>query len=157
MSKRETLIEWLKNHSGQDVTTAGVATDLGWSRTEATQTLHGLIRHGMGGSLRRTGQSTWLYLPPRTGKVSRVDDTATDVPIGFRSEVQVTGKYRTPGGEVAFLLAVLRDGDDTGLRLMAHPYVEVEFTAATGAQYEILDETVVHPTSSQTNETNSRP
>lgn len=141
MSKREKLIEWLKEHSSEDITTAGVATDLGWSRTEATQALHGLVRHGMAGSLRRTGQSTWIYQPPRVGKVSRVDETSTDVPIGFRSEVQVTGRYRTPGGEMAYLLAVLREGSDTGLRLMAHPYVEVEFTAPVGGQYEILDET----------------
>jgi hypothetical protein len=141
MSKREAAIEWLKKHPNEDITTAGVAEEMGWTRTEATQTLHGLVRYGMGGSLRRTGQSTWIYQPPRTGKVARTDDTATDIPVGFKGEVQVTGKYKTPGGEVSYLLAVLRSGKDTGLRLMAHPYVEVEFTAPTGGEYEILDET----------------
>ena len=141
MSKREQLLEWLKQHPNEDLTTAGVAEALSWSRGEATQTLHGLVRHGMGGILRRTGQSTWIYQPPRTGRVSQVDDVATQVPIGFRSEVQVTGRYRSPGGEVAYLLAVLRNGEDTGLRLMAHPYTEVEFTAPSGATYEILDTT----------------
>jgi hypothetical protein len=140
-SKRETLIEWLKGHRNEDITTAVVAKELGWTRTEATQTLHGLIRYGMGGSLSRTGQSTWLYQPPKTGKVAHVADAATDVPIGFRAEVQVTGRYKTPRGELSYLLAVLRDGKDTGLRLMAHPYSEVEFTAPTGADYEILDRT----------------
>lgn len=142
MSKREQLLEWLKQHPSEDLTTAGVAEALGWTRSEATQTLHGLVRHGMGGRLRRTGQSTWIYQPPRTAKVAQVDDVATEVPVGFKSEVQVTGRYRTPGGEHAYLLAVLRGGEDTGLRLMAYPYVEVEFTAPTGATYEILDTTL---------------
>ena len=134
MSKREDMIGWLKQHPREDITTSQAADELGWSRTEVQQALHGLVRHGMGGRLRRTGQSTWIYQPPETTEVTPQVDVATDIPVGFDSHVMVTGRFEGAFGH-QYLLAVLRDGADTGLRLLATPISRIEFSPPPGAVY----------------------
>ena len=130
------MLTWLKDHPNEDITTSEAAEALGWSKTETTQTLHGLIRYGMAGQLSRTGQSTWLYRPPATKRLMQTDDVSFDVPVGFRGEVMVVERFTLDNGGHQFLLAVLRDGEDTGLRLLSQPIVANEFTAPPGARYE---------------------
>ena len=59
-----------------------------------------------------------------------------DVPVGFIGQVRVTRKHTYDHGGHSYLLAILRDGKDTGLRLMAYPIHEVEFQAVPDGAYE---------------------
>lgn len=135
ISRREAAVEYLKAHPGEDLTTNEVALALDITRAQAAQTLHGLIRHGLGGQLRRTGQSTWIYQPPVTASLRANEELATEVPVGFRGYVQITAKIGN------WYLAALVDPTDQykdrGLRLWVKPVVgEIEFEMPNGAQYD---------------------
>lgn len=135
MSLREQIIGWLKEHPQEDITTTQVAEDLGWNRPQVQQALHGLIRYGMGGQLRRTGQSTWIYQPPTARRLVVRDDVATDIPVGFEGSYRVTAKFEGNHG-VTYLLAIIRDGEDTGLCLMATAVFGMEWLAPPGLVYQ---------------------
>lgn len=135
-SRREEAVEFLKANPGEDITTNEVAEALEVTREQAAQTLHGLIRHGLGGQLHRTGQSTWIYQPPVTMSLRTDGELTTTVPVGFRAHIQISAKIGN-----WYIAAVVDPSDDyrdRGMRLWVQPVNgTIEFEPPAGAQYDL--------------------
>ena len=61
---RERTIEWLIDHGPGRFTVNHVAKDLGLSRRQTLNSLHGLARGGLTHQLARSGSGMWEYTPP---------------------------------------------------------------------------------------------
>ena len=61
---RERTIEWLIDHGPSRFTVNHVAKDLGLSRRQTLNSLHGLARGGLTDQLSRAGAGMWEYHPP---------------------------------------------------------------------------------------------
>ena len=61
---RERTIEWMIDHGPGRFTVNQVAKDLGLSRRQTLNSLHGLARGGLTDQLTRAGTGMWEYQPP---------------------------------------------------------------------------------------------
>ena len=103
---RERTIEWLIDHGAGQFTVNHVAKDLGLSRRQTLNSLHGLARGGLIDQLKRVGTGMWEHHPPDVQQRRTAD---ADVE---RNNNQRPGMIRElPMGFVAHFRVVARAGD----------------------------------------------
>ena len=104
---RERTIEWLIDHGPGQFTVNHVAKDLGLSRRQTLNSLHGLARGGLTDQLERAGAGMWEYHPPD------VHHNRADYVDVEHNDGQRPGMIRElPMGFVAHFRVVARFGDE---------------------------------------------
>ena len=101
---RERTIEWLIDRGPGRFTVNQVAKDLGLSRRQTLNSLHGLARGGLTDQLERAGTGLWEYRPPdvhqrRTEHVDLEHDDGQrpalirELPMGFVAHFRVVARF----------------------------------------------------------------
>ena len=103
---RERTIEWLIDHGAGQFTVNQVAKDLGLSRRQTLNSLHGLARGGLIDQLKRVGTGMWEYHPPDIHR-----NRAKHVDVEHDDDQRPTVIRELPMGFVMHFRVVCRFGD----------------------------------------------
>lgn len=130
-SIRERVLDWIVERPHLDFTVNRVAVDLGLTRRQALNALHGMSRNGLSEQLVNLGGGLWQYNPPRTVvQVLQNPEALPKVPIGYSGTFEVVARF----GEW-HIIRDSRGPGETPVYLWAKVIPEITFDAEEAVRF----------------------